>query len=89
MRKPDWLPADGESSTARFPSGNLWDFALSAVPLRWAHLQLTTPISHEPRRTFIAMNIFDAPTAGAADHRQLTRCGAFLSYSFSLFSITA
>jgi hypothetical protein len=50
-----------------FPVEDLWDFALSSGHVVWA---LANDDAHDVtnlRRTFIAWNMIDAPTTGAAD----------------------
>ena len=65
-----------------FPVEDLWDFALSAGHVVWA---LANDDAHDVtnlRRTFIAWNMIDAPTAGASDIVNALRRGR--SYAVSL-----
>ena len=65
-----------------FPVEDLWDFALSSGHVVWA---LANDDAHDVtnlRRTFIAWNMIDAPTAAAADVVSALRQGR--SYAVSL-----
>jgi len=65
-----------------FPVEDLWDFALSAGHIVWAVANDDAHDVTNLRRTFIAWNMIDAPTASAADVIDALRQGR--SYAVSL-----
>ena len=65
-----------------FPVEDLWDYALSSGHVVWAVANDDAHDVTNLRRTFIAWNMIDAPTAGAADIVSALRRGR--SYAVSL-----